>query len=180
MTNANAKNEIATLAGGCFWCVESDFEKVDGVISVVSGYTGGKEHNPTYQQVSSGRTGHTEAVQIVFDPEKVSYKKLIDMFWKTIDPTTPNRQFCDVGSQYRSEIFYHSDEQKQIAEETKRTINESGILPAQIVTAVTKAGEFYPAEDYHQNYYKKNPVRYKFYRYNCGRDKRLQELWGSK
>lgn len=179
MANANAKTEIATFAGGCFWCVESDFEKINGVISVTSGYTGGKEINPTYEDVSAGITGHVESVEIVFDPSKVAYRELVNKFWRSIDPTTKNRQFCDVGEQYRTEIFYHNEEQKQIAESTKTEIEDAKILPAPIVTAITQASAFYPAEEYHQDYYKKNPIRYKYYRYSCGRDQRVKELWGS-
>jgi peptide-methionine (S)-S-oxide reductase len=178
MANANEEQKLATFAGGCFWCTESDFEKVNGVISVTSGYTGGVEANPSYEQVSSGTTGHAEGVQIVFDPEKITYKELIDIYWKSIDPTNAQGQFCDIGKQYRTEIFYHDDEQKQIAEETKKQIEESGKLPSAIATKITKATEFYPAEDYHQDYHKKNPVRYKYYRYSCGRDEKLKELWG--
>lgn len=178
MANASDKKQLATFAGGCFWCTESDFFKVSGVISVTSGYTGGEEANPTYEQVSSGSTGHAEGVQIVFDPDKVTYKELVDIYWKTIDPTNSEGQFCDIGKHYRTEIFYHDDEQKKIAEETKKQIEESGKLPSAIVTNITKASQFYPAEDYHQDYHKKNPVRYKFYRYSSGRDEKLKELWG--
>ncbi|MDA0781769.1 MAG: peptide-methionine (S)-S-oxide reductase MsrA [Rickettsiales bacterium] len=178
MANANAKNETATLAGGCFWCIESDFEKIGGIISVTSGYTGGSEPNPTYEQVSSGATGHVEAVQIVFDANIITYRRIMDKFWRSIDPLNARGQFCDIGPQYRSEVFYHNEEQKQIAEETRKQIDDSGVLPSKIVTKITEASEFYPAEEYHQNYYKKNPVRYKYYRYSCGRDKRVEELWG--
>jgi peptide-methionine (S)-S-oxide reductase len=174
---AGGKTATATFAGGCFWCVEADFDKVDGVLSTTSGYTGGKEANPTYGQVSAGATGHTEAVQIVFDPAKVSYAKLLDVFWRNHDPLTRNRQFCDGGAQYRAGIFYHDAEQKRLAEDTKKTV-AGKFAPRQIHTEVTAASKFYPAEDYHQDYYMKNPIRYKFYRYNCGRDQRLEELWG--
>jgi peptide-methionine (S)-S-oxide reductase len=180
MTNANAKTEVATLAGGCFWCIESDYEKIKGVISVQSGYTGGKEPNPTYEQVSSGKTGHVEVVQIVFNPDIISYREIMGKFWRSIDPLNPNGQFCDIGPQYRSEVFYRNEEQKKIAQETKREIDESGVLPSKIVTQITEASIFYPAEEYHQDYYKKNPIRYKYYRYSCGRDKRVEELWGEK
>ena len=168
----------ATFAGGCFWCMEPPFDKLDGVISTTSGYIGGQKKDPTYQEVSAGNTGHTEAVEIVYDPAKVSYDKLLDVFWHNIDPTVANRQFCDHGSQYRSGIFYHDATQKQLAEASKKTLDTSKPFKEPIVTEITAASTFYPAEDYHQDYYQRNPVRYKFYRYNCGRDKRLQELWG--
>jgi peptide-methionine (S)-S-oxide reductase len=171
------KTATATFAGGCFWCVEADFDKVDGVISTISGYTGGKVANPSYTQVTAGGTGHTEAVEIVYDPAKVSYQKLLDVFWRNHDPLTKNRQFCDGGEQYRAGIFYHDAEQKRLAEETKQKV-AGRFAPRQIYTEVTAASAFYNAEDYHQDYYKKNPVRYKFYRHNCGRDQRLEELWG--
>jgi len=172
-------HETAILAGGCFWCVESDFDKVPGVIKTVSGYIGGYKPDPTYKQVSAGGTGYAEAVQIIYDPEKVSYRELIDRFWRTIDPTTPNRQFCDAGSQYRTAIFYTSPQQKAIAEQSKMALEKGKPFAARIVTEITKATEFYPAEEYHQNYYKKNPLRYKYYRSSCGRDQRLKQLWGS-
>ena len=168
----------ATFAGGCFWCMEGPFDKIDGVISTTSGYAGGQVKDPTYGQVSSGRTGHTEVVQIVFDPKKVSYERLLDVFWKNIDPTVKNQQFCDRGSQYRSEIFYHDEEQKKLALASKAKLQNSKVLPADVVTEVTKLDAFYPAEEYHQDYYMKNPIRYKMYRSGCGRDRRLQELWG--
>ncbi len=168
----------ATFAGGCFWCMEGPFDKIDGVISTTSGYAGGQVKDPTYGQVSSGRTGHTEVVQIVFDPKKVSYERLLDVFWKNIDPTVKNQQFCDRGSQYRSEIFYHDEEQKKLASASKAKLQNSKVLPADVVTEVTKLDAFYPAEEYHQDYYMKNPIRYKMYRSGCGRDRRLQELWG--
>lgn len=168
----------ATFAGGCFWCMEPPFDALDGVISTTSGYTGGQKQNPTYKEVSAGVTGHTEAVQVIYDPRKISYAQLLEVFWRNIDPTTADRQFCDSGSQYRTGIFYHDEEQKRLAEESKRTLEKSGRLGQPIVTEITAAPEFYPAEEYHQDYYKKNPVRYKFYRYNCGRDQRLEELWG--
>jgi peptide-methionine (S)-S-oxide reductase len=168
----------ATFAGGCFWCMEPPFDKLDGVISTTSGYTGGQKKDPTYQEVSAGSTGHTEAVQIVYDPAKITYEKLLDVFWHNIDPTAVNAQFCDHGSQYRSAIFYHDETQKRLAEASKQALDMSKPFKEPIVTEITAASTFYPAEDYHQNYYQKNPIRYKFYRYNCGRDQRLQELWG--
>jgi peptide-methionine (S)-S-oxide reductase len=170
---------VATFAGGCFWCVEADFDKVGGVISTTSGYIGGKVDKPTYEQVSAGITGHTEAVEIVFDPAKVSYQQLLDVFWRNHDPLAKDRQFCDRGSQYRPGIFYHNDEQRQLAEATKQTV-QARFAPRQVHTEVTKASTFYKAEDYHQDYHVKNELRYRFYRFNCGRDARLQELWGSK
>ena len=167
----------AIFAGGCFWCMEPPFDKLDGVSSTTSGYIGGNKPNPTYEQVSAGTTGHTEAVKIVYDPAKVSYAKLLDVFWRNIDPLTANAQFCDHGSQYRSGIFYLDGEQKRLAEESKQKL--AGRFDKPIVTEITMATAFYPAEGYHQDYYLKSPVKYKFYRWNCGRDARLQELWGS-
>jgi len=175
---AEKKLEKATFAGGCFWCMEPPYEKLDGVKEVLSGYTGGQKKNPTYEEVSAGGTGHAEAVQIVYDPEKVSYEKLLNIFWHNIDPTAKNRQFCDVGSQYRSAIFYHNEQQRVSALKSKELIEKTKTFKEPIVTEIVQATVFYPAEDYHQNYYKKNPVRYKVYRFNCGRDKRLKELWG--
>lgn len=175
---AGQNTAIATFAGGCFWCMEAPFDKLQGVISTTSGYTGGHTNNPTYKQTSSGKTGHTEVVQIVYDPAQVSYEKLLDVFWHNIDPTTPNQQFCDRGSQYRAEIFYHDNEQKRLAEASKSTLEKNKPFKAPIVTQITKASTFYAAEDYHQDYYKKNPLRYQYYRYGCGRDARLEELWG--
>ncbi len=172
------KLEKATFAGGCFWCMVHPFDQLKGVISVTSGYTGGHKKNPTYEEVSGGSTGHAESVQVVYDPEKIGYSKLLDVFWHNIDPTTPNRQFCDVGNQYRSAIFYHNEEQKRLAEESQKALEESGRLKTPIVTEIVPASQFWPAEEYHQNYYSKNPIRYKFYRYNCGRDQRLREIWG--
>ncbi len=172
--------EIATFAGGCFWCMEPPYDAIPGVISTTSGYIGGQKKNPTYEEVSTGRTGHTEAVQVVYDPNKVSYQKLLEVFWPNIDPTTPNAQFCDHGSQYRSGIFYHGDEQKRLAEASKREVERTKRFREPIVTEITAATMFYPAEEYHQDYYKKNPVRYKFYRANCGRDHRLEQLWGKR
>lgn len=176
--SANTNQQTAIFAGGCFWCIEADFDKIAGVTETLSGYIGGHVKNPNYQQISAGNTGHTEAVQLHFDPSKVSYKQLLDVFWRNIDPTTNDRQFCDRGSQYRAEIFYQDLQQKKWAEESKTQINQSKPFDDPIVTAITSASEFYVAEDYHQNFHTKNPIRYKFYRYNCGRDKRLQQLWG--
>jgi peptide methionine sulfoxide reductase msrA/msrB len=176
--SADAKYETATFAGGCFWCVESAFEGIPGVISVVSGYTGGSKVNPTYEEVSSGTTGHAEAVQVTYDSKKVTYRQLLDVFWKQIDPTDRGGQFVDRGSQYRSGIFYHSDEQKRLAEESKAALAKSGRYDKPVITEITRAGTFYPAEEYHQDYYKKSPVRYKFYRHNSGRDQYLQKIWG--
>jgi peptide-methionine (S)-S-oxide reductase len=166
----------ATFAGGCFWCMEPPFDKLDGVISTISGYAGGKKKNPTYEEVSAGNTGHAEVVQITYDPKKITYEKLLEVFWRNVDPLTPNRQFCDVGSQYRTAIFYHDETQKRLAEESKKALSKRFKEP--IVTEIVAASEFYPAEDYHQDYYTKNPLRYKYYRYNCGRDQRLEALWG--
>jgi peptide-methionine (S)-S-oxide reductase len=168
----------ATFAGGCFWCMEPPYDKLDGVVSTTSGYIGGRTKNPTYEAVSAGGTGHAEAVEIVFDPAKVSYAKLLDVFWRNIDPTVRNRQFCDVGDQYRSAIFYHDAEQKRLAEASKAALAKSKPFPQPIVTEIVPAGVFTAAETYHQDYYVKNPLRYKFYRYSCGRDQRLEELWG--
>ena len=167
----------ATFAGGCFWCMEPPYDELEGVISTISGYIGGTTKNPTYEQVSAGTTGHTEAVEITYDPKKVSYEQLLEIFWRNIDPLTANAQFCDSGSQYRSAVFYHDQAQKTLAEASKKRIQSRFKQP--IVTEIVAASEFYPAEDYHQDYYKKNPIRYKLYRYGCGRDKRLQELWGA-
>ncbi len=172
------KTAKATFAGGCFWCMEAPYDKLPGVISTTSGYIGGQVKNPTYEQVSTGRTGHTEAVQVEYDPSRVSYEKLLDVFWHNIDPTVKNAQFCDHGTQYRSGVFYHNDEQRKLAEASKAALDKSRPFKEAIVTEITKAGEFYAAEDYHQDYYQKNPVRYKLYRNGCGRDARLKELWG--
>lgn len=177
-TSAAGKTEVATFAGGCFWCMEPPFDALAGVISTTSGYTGGAKENPGYKEVSAGGTGHAEAVQIVYDPEIVSYKQLLDVYWRNIDPLTPNRQFCDVGSQYRPAIFYHNEEQKNLAEASKKALEQAGTFAVPIVVEIVAASEFWPAEEYHQNYYLKNPVRYKFYRYGCGRDQRLRDLWG--
>jgi peptide-methionine (S)-S-oxide reductase len=166
----------ATFAGGCFWCMEPPYDKLDGVSSTISGYAGGKKKNPTYEEVSTGITGHTEVVQVTYDPKKVTYEKLLEVFWRNIDPLTPNRQFCDVGSQYRAAIFYHDEDQKRLAEASKKALSKRFKEP--IVTEIVAYTEFFPAEDYHQDYYIKNPLRYKYYRYNCGRDQRLEALWG--
>jgi len=168
----------ATFAMGCFWCGEEALEKVPGVVSVVSGYTDGRTQNPSYEQVSSGMTGHTEAVEVKFDPSKVSYEKLLDAFWLNHDPTTLDRQFCDSGSQYRPGIYWHSEEQRKQAEASKAKYEKLKTFKQPIVTPIVKASQFFPAEDYHQDYYKKNPVRYKFYANGCGRYSRLDELWG--
>ena len=176
----------AIFAGGCFWCMEPPFDKLAGVISTTSGYTGGQKKNPTYEEVSAGITGHTEAVQVVYDPTKVTYRQLLEVFWINIDPVTRDRQFCDGGSQYRSGVFWLDEEQKKLADESKALLSKGAAFgPAKpvgfkggVVTEITKAAEFWPAEEYHQDYYKKNPVRYSYYRSGCGRDARLKELWG--
>ena len=175
-TGATAK---ATFAGGCFWCMEQPFDLLPGVISTTSGYIGGTKKNPTYQEVSSGRTGHTEAVEVIYDPKKISYEKLLEVFWFNIDPTVRDKQFCDVGSQYRSGIFYHDEAQKKAAEASKAALQKSKPFKGDIVTEITAATEFTAAEDYHQDFYVKSPTRYKFYRSGCGRDARLKELWGA-
>lgn len=169
---------VATFAGGCFWCMEPPFDRLDGVISTTSGYTGGHTKNPTYEQVSSGASGHAEAVRIVYDPRKISYARLLEVYWRNIDPTTSNRQFCDSGSQYRSAIFYHDDTQQRLAEQSKQALERTRPFAAPIVTEIAAVSEFYAAEDYHQDYYLKNPIRYKVYRFACGRDQRLAALWG--
>lgn len=176
----NSNIGIATFAGGCFWCTEADFDKVPGVLSTTSGYIGGTLINPTYDQVSSGKTGHIEAVQIHYDSAKTNFAKLLTAYWSTIDPLTPNRQFCDGGLQYRSAIFYHDSDQKKQAEESKAALVSSGRFSKPIVTEIRPATEFYQAEGYHQDYYIKNPIRYAYYRSSCGRDGRLEELWGKK
>jgi len=172
------KTALATFAGGCFWCVEADFDKVAGVVRTTSGYTGGRVANPSYEQVSRGGTGHAEAVEIAYDPAKVSYQQLLDVFWHNIDPLAKNRQFCDHGDQYRTAIFYHGEEQRALAQASKAKVEARFEQP--VATQIVPAGPFYKAEEYHQDYHLKNPIRYKFYRYNCGRDARLEELWGRK
>lgn len=167
----------AIFAGGCFWCVQHDFDQLEGVISTTAGYTGGYTSHPTYEAVSSGSTGHVEAVQVVFNPTKISYQQLVDFYWHQIDPTRNDGQFCDRGQQYRPIIFYENEEQKKWAELSKQKLLEAHTLQP-ILVEILPAQTFYPAEDYHQKYYQKNPIRYQFYRYRCGRDKRLKELWG--
>jgi peptide-methionine (S)-S-oxide reductase len=181
MQPASAQStQTAVFAGGCFWCVESDFDKVPGVISTTSGYTGGKTTNPTYDQISSKDTGHAEVVKIVFDPSKVSYAKLLDVFWHSIDPTTKNAQFCDVGSPYRTAIFAQDAAQLEAAKKSLADLEKTKPFKEPIVTEINSVSVFYSAEDYHQDYYVKNPVRYKYYRTSCGRDARLKQLWGDK
>lgn len=171
--------EIAIFAGGCFWCVEADFEKLDGVVEAISGYTGGHVDKPTYHQVGNGGTGHTEAVRVVYDPQKVSYRKLLDYFWRHIDPTVKDKQFCDVGDQYRSAIFTLNPEQQALATESRDALLKSGRF-RHVYTEIAPAKKFYEAEGYHQDYYKKNPIRYRYYRHGCGRDARIAEVWGSR
>jgi len=173
-----ANLDIATFAGGCFWCMEPPFDATEGVVSTTVGYTGGQVPDPTYEQVSSGGTGHFEALQVVFDPARVTYRQLLEIFWHNIDPQARDRQFCDVGEQYRSAIFYHSEEQKRLAGESKAALENSDRFREPLATEILPASTFYPAEEYHQDYYRKNPVRYKMYRFSCSRDKRLKEIWG--
>lgn len=175
---ADGHTASAIFAGGCFWCMEKPFDDLPGVKSTTSGYTGGKLADPSYEQVSSGNTGHVEAVRIEYDPGKVSYETLVDVFWRNIDPVDARGQFCDKGFQYTSAIFYGSEEEKKVAESSKEALEESGRLPAKIATRIVPAAEFYDAEEYHQDYYDKNPLRYRFYRHGCGRDARLEQLWG--
>ena len=177
---AKSTTAVATFAGGCFWCMEPPYDKLPGVLSTTSGYMGGAKRNPTYEEVSGGATGHTEVVQVLYDPSKVSYEKLLDVFWVNIDPTVKDRQFCDAGSQYRTAIFVGSPEQRKAAEASKAALEQSKPFKGAIVTPVVDAGEFWPAEDYHQDYYQKNPVRYSYYRTGCGRDARLKQLWGER
>jgi peptide methionine sulfoxide reductase msrA/msrB len=177
MKNNTKKTASAVFAGGCFWCTESDFEKVDGVIDAISGYTGGHVKNPSYYQVSAGTTGHLESVKVIYDPSKVSYEQLLDYFWRHVNPTDPGGQFVDRGAQYRSAIFYANETQKRLAEKSKQRLEASGKFNKPIVTDILPLGEFYPAEDYHQNYYKKNPIRYKYYRFSSGRDQFLKKTW---
>ena len=178
INNSVASTSQAVFAGGCFWCMEAPFEKLDGVSEVISGYTGGAQLNPTYQEVSAGGTGHTEAVEVLYDPQLVSYEKLLEVFWKQIDPTDADGQFVDRGDQYRSGIFYLDAKQKQLAEESKQQLGESGRFDKPIVTEITAAGKFYPAEEYHQDYHSKNPIRYWYYRGGSGRDDYLDKVWG--
>jgi peptide methionine sulfoxide reductase msrA/msrB len=178
MKNSDKELRIATFAGGCFWCTESDFEKLPGVVKVISGYTGGHKEKPTYKEVSSGTTGHVEAVQVHYDPSKVTYEELLDFFWRHIDPTDAGGQFVDRGEQYRSAIFYHDEEQKRLAEESKNALDKSGRFDKPVATEILPFTQFYEAEDYHQDYYKEHSVKYKFYRYRSGRDQFLEKVWG--
>lgn len=178
--SGTAKTAVAVFAGGCFWCMEPPYDKLPGVISTTSGYIAGRTVNPTYEQVSAGITGHTEAVQVRYDPSRIGYQTLLNVFWRNIDPVAVDRQFCDAGTQYRSGIYYLDAEQKRLAEASKRALENSKRFDRPIATEILPATRFYPAEDYHQDYYTKNPARYKFYRWNCGRDQRLQALWGDK
>jgi peptide-methionine (S)-S-oxide reductase len=173
---ATAQTATAIFAGGCFWCMESDFDKLPGVIGTESGYTGGRSANPSYEQVSAGGSGHAEVVRVTYDPARVSYERLIEYFWRHIDPTVKDRQFCDVGSQYRSAIFFMDEAQRRAAEASREALLKSGKL-RQIHTEIVAAGAFHPAEEYHQDYYQKNPIRYSFYRKQCGRDARLKQVW---
>jgi len=173
-----AGTATATFAGGCFWCMQSEFEQLPGVVKTTAGYTGGTVKHPTYEQVSSGTTGHAEAIQVVYDPAVVSYDKLLDVYWSNVDPLTPNAQFCDHGTQYRTAIFTADDEQQRLAEASKKALDASKRFDKPIVTEIVHAGEFWPAEEYHQRYHEKNPIRYKYYRWNCGRDQRLEAVWG--
>ncbi len=179
-TSAGPAFEKATFAGGCFWCMESDFEKVDGVVAVVSGYTGGHKENPTYKEVSAGGTGHAEVVQVTYNPTKITYARLLSIYWKNVDPTVLDQQFCDVGNQYRTAIFYHNAEQQRLAEASKEALNKTKPFKGPIVTPIVPLTTFYEAEEYHQDFHKKNPIRYSFYRSRCGRDDRLEELWGKR
>ena len=176
--NATPGQAVAIFAGGCFWCMEPPFDALNGVISTTSGYTSGSQPNPTYAQVSTGRTGHTEALKIVYDPSKITYEKLLEVFWRNHDPLTANGQFCDKGSQYRAGIYYANDNEKRLAEASKAAIEKSGRFKQKIVTEIVAATTFYPAEEGHQDYYLKNPIRYKYYSTSCGRARRLNELWG--
>jgi len=169
----------ATFAGGCFWCMQPAYDEVPGVVATRVGYTGGKTVNPAYEAVSAGGTGHAESIEVTYDPKKISYRKLLDIFWHNVDPTTADREFCDVGRQYRTAIFFHNAEQEREANQSRAELEKTKPFKAPIVTEIVPASTFYPAEDYHQEYYKKNPIRYRFYRYNCGRDQRLHELWGA-
>ena len=177
---AQPGSAVAVFAGGCFWCTESDFDKVPGVLSTTSGYIGGHVENPTYEDVSYGKSGHIEAVQVRYDSSKISYAQLLEVFWPTIDPITPNAQFCDKGPQYRSAIFYGNPQEQALAEASKAALERSGKLPGPVLTEILAATTFYPAEEYHQDYHSKNPIRYAYYRNGCGRDARLEQLWGKK
>jgi len=171
---------VATFAGGCFWCMEPPYDKLPGVTATISGYMGGAKLNPTYQEVSAGTTGHAEVVHVIYDPKKVAYEKLLEVFWVNVDPTVRDRQFCDSGSQYRTAIFYHDAEQRKAAEASKAALEKSKPFKEPIVTPIVMAAPFYPAEDYHQDYYTKNPLKYQLYRQGCGRDARLKQLWGAR
>jgi peptide-methionine (S)-S-oxide reductase len=173
-----AERATATFAGGCFWCMEPPFTGLAGVVSVTSGYTGGQKKNPTYEEVSSGTTGHAESIQVIYDPAKISYARLLDVFWHNIDPLARDAQFCDHGTQYRSAIFYHDESQRKAAEDSKRALEQQPRFAGKVATQIVPASTFYPAEEYHQHFYRKNPARYHEYRAGCGRDRRLQELWG--
>jgi peptide-methionine (S)-S-oxide reductase len=181
-TSLTQKTDLATatFAGGCFWCMEKPFDDLEGVVSTTSGYTGGTVEDPTYYQVSAGDTGHVEAVQVRYNPSQVNYDTLLDVFWKNVDPLDNNGQFCDKGSQYRSKIFVHNDEQRQLAEASKQELDQEKFTDTDIATEIEQVQTFYPAEEYHQDYYLKHPIRYNYYRTGCGRDKRLEEVWGSK
>jgi peptide-methionine (S)-S-oxide reductase len=175
---AEAKQAKATFAGGCFWCMQPAFDAVPGVASTTVGYTGGHTKDPSYHEVGSGTTGHAESIEVVYDPAKVTYADLLKVFWRNVDPTDAGGQFCDHGDQYRSAIFYHDEEEKRLAEQSKSEVAKKLKVPGPIVTQIVQASTFYPAEEYHQSYYKKNPLRYRFYRRGCGRDQRLEEVWG--
>lgn len=174
---ADRRYAEATFAGGCFWCMEPPFDKLEGVISTISGYAGGHLENPSYDQVSAGGTGHAEVVQVVYDPARIGYQELLDVFWKNVDPLDAGGQFCDRGDQYRTAIFYHNEEQRRLAEDSRTALKRSGRFSSRIVTEIEPLNKFYPAEEYHQDYYKKNPLRYRYYRTACGRDRRLDQLW---
>ncbi len=178
MNDVQTANQKATFAGGCFWCMEPPFEKLAGVVSVTSGYTGGSQENPSYEDVSAGFTHHLEAIQVLFDPVKISYAQLLEVFWRNIDPTDPEGQFVDEGAQYRTAIFYHDEQQRALAEASKQQLAASGRFDGPIVTEIRPAMPFYPAEEYHQDYYKKSPIRYKFYRHHSGRDRFIDKVWG--
>ena len=178
-TAAPAGLAKATFAGGCFWCMQPAYDGVPGVVSTTVGYTGGQKVNPTYEEVSAGGTGHAESIEVTYDPQKISYHKLLDIFWHNVDPTTVDREFCDTGHQYRTAIFFHDAAQQREATESKAELERNKPFKEPIVTEIVAATTFYPAEEYHQEYYVKNPIRYKYYRYGCGRDKRLRELWGA-